>query len=62
MIKFGVVRNGEHLQLWPTKPLAEQHIEALKGNDRECVKIGWLTQKQADTTRYHIERVKGKVW
>jgi len=63
MVRYGVVRNGEHVKLCETYEEAEQYILACKSTDLDFASQGWITEEQAKAAQYNIQTVKGRrVW
>jgi len=61
-IRFGVVRNGEHLSIHATREEAEAQVEVEKAENANFAREGWLTAEQAREARYHVQEVKGRHW
>ena len=61
-IRFGVVRNGEHLSLHDSRPEADAAAEVERTHVQQAANDGWTTQRSADQTRMWVEEVRGYVW
>ncbi len=60
MVKYGVVRKGEHTKLFNTREEAEAQVKADKASDIESEKAGW--GNKASDTWYRIEKVTRLPW
>jgi len=61
-IRFGVVRNGEHLSLHASRPEADAAAEIERTRVQQAADAGWTTQRSADQTRVWVEEVRGYSW
>ena len=61
-IRFGVVRNGEHLSLHAGRDEAEAAAEVERISIQQAAADGWTTQNSANRTRVWVEEVRRYVW
>ena len=61
-IRYGVVRNGEHVSIHADKDSAEIAAQAERAFIIKCAADGWITERGAQDTRIWVEEVKGNVW
>ncbi|MFH1636588.1 MAG: hypothetical protein ABIG63_21615 [Chloroflexota bacterium] len=47
-MKWGVVRNREHIKLLDSYQEAEEYMKTCQDADLDFVHEGWITQEQAD--------------
>ncbi len=61
-IRYGVVRNGEHLSLHSNKTDADTAAADECEFIQQAARDGWTTQRGADETRVWVEEVRGYAW
>ena len=61
-VRFGVVRDGEHLSLHDHKANAEHAANKERAWVQQSASNGWTTDKAANRTHVWVEEVRGYVW
>ena len=61
-VRFGVVRNGEHLAIYSTQQEAEQAAEAERLTIQKAIEDGWINNPGNHPRRVWVEQVRGRVW
>ena len=61
-VRFGVVRNGEHLSLHDLRNEAEAAATTERIAAQQAAADGWISQRGADETRVWVQEVRGYVW
>jgi len=61
-MKYGVSRNGEHVELCENQADAEAAVVRRKAEDQQMAQAGWITQADADTARYRVSKVRRGPW
>lgn len=58
---YGIMRNGEHLQIFPSRNEAEQFVKREKAKDSQLAADGWI--KDASKVSYRVvEQKRRRPW